>query len=97
MGWDLLVGPALQPWPRPLPALTLCALRTLRPGSCWTTVLLQESDTVAAVGVLAEALLRTLVDALCVSDGRPGKQDGGVSGPESLSPACGVPGNPSLA
>lgn len=66
------VSPALQLWPRPVLALTLCAFCALRPGSCGAAALLLESDAVAAICVLAEALPRTLVDALRVADGRPG-------------------------
>lgn len=66
------LSPALQLWPRPVLALTLCAFCALRPGSCGAAALLLESDAVAAISVLAEALPRTLVDTLRVADGRPG-------------------------
>lgn len=53
--------------------IVLCAIRAQRPGSPRASALLQESDAVAAIGVLAKALPRTLVDALCVADGRPSR------------------------
>lgn len=72
-------GPRPRPPPRiPRPALpgvgalTQPAPCALRPGLRLAAALLQEADAVAPIGVLADALSRSLVDALCVADGRPG-------------------------
>lgn len=78
---------ALRSRPRPLPGLTVPALRALRPGSRRPSPLLQESDAVAAIGVLAEALPRTLVDALSVANGRPGPAGCGCQRPRVPAPA----------
>lgn len=69
-------GPA-PPHPQARAALTQPAPRALRLWPPVAAALLQKADAVAPIGVLAEALPGSLVDAVRVADGRPAPAERG--------------------